>query len=149
MLFVLLLQTLIEPILVDGHTQPLEVQFPNSKCETRSCSVSPGLEMLNNSTYSCPMENIWYLGGFPPGSANASQIAGCKSNCSILDTDVACCKGEFNLPSTCKTDSSPALAEACPSAYSYAYSDQNRNVVSQCCSNLLMTITFCPSASID
>jgi hypothetical protein len=143
-------RTLIELILVDGHTQPLEVQFPESaNCDTRSCFAPPELGMVNNFTYKCPIENTWYLGGFPSGSANASQVAGCKSNCSILDTDAACCKGDFNLPSTCNLDSSPALAEACPRAYSYAYSDQDRSVVSQCCSESLMTVTFCPSTRIE
>jgi len=103
---------------------------------------------VNSSTPRCPMENTWFVGGFPSDTANASQIAGCKSNCSIWDTDAACCKGEFNLPSTCKSDSSPALADACPDAYSYAYSDQSRNVVSQCCTKFSMKITFCPSTSI-
>jgi hypothetical protein len=66
------LRKLIETILVDGHTQPLEVQFPGSECDARRCLAPPELGTVNNSTLKCPVENIWFIGGSPSGSANAS-----------------------------------------------------------------------------
>ncbi|KAF2221243.1 hypothetical protein BDZ85DRAFT_266503 [Elsinoe ampelina] len=46
----------------------------------------------------------------------------CLSNCTLLGTDEACCRGMFNDPTRCPA-SSPALKQACPRAYSYAYDD--------------------------
>ena len=134
---------------VDGHTQPIKVAFPGmSQCQPRSCLKPPTLG-CQDRTIQCPLENIWYLGGETPSQSsniNALQIVGCKSNCNVLNTNEACCKGNYSQPSVCSTDSKPALARACPDAYSYAYSDQARNVVSHCSltKESLMKVTFCP-----
>lgn len=128
----------------------MKVVFPGMpQCRSRSCLKQPSLGCQDHKIQ-CPPQNLWYLNGESPSQlskVDASQIVGCKSNCSVLNTDEACCKGNYSQPSVCNTDSNPALAQACPEAYSYAYSDQARSVVSQCFLNpeSLMKVTFCPS----
>lgn len=46
----------------------------------------------------------------------------CLSNCTLLDSDEACCRGLFDEPGICRNHS-PALKVACPQSYSYAYDD--------------------------
>ena len=142
-------------VAVDAHSQPLSITFPGSEqCQSRSCPVPAWLGLVGSEelpTAICPSDNIWLKGGksLPPSRImNMSQVAGCLSNCTLLGTDAACCTGNYSSPSVCRLDPNPVLAQACPEAYSYAYSDGQRDVLSTCSFDNgrkpRMTVTFCP-----
>ena len=128
----------------------MEITFPGlPQCKARACFVSAALES-NQSAVGCPSSNLWFKEGKstkPDPNTNLKQIAGCLSNCSTLGTDAACCRGKFADPFTCR-DPNPAFARACPQAYSFAFSERDRNVLVTCAlneRNSSMIITFCPT----
>jgi hypothetical protein len=58
----------------------------------------------------------------------SGRIVACKSACEAFNTDQFCCRGAFNIPTTCKPANWPVdyanyFKSNCPYAYSYAYDD--------------------------
>lgn len=132
----------------------MQIAFPGtSACQSRVCPVPPWLGSTN-STLKCPAPNLWLRDGkkFSPNeTTDYTQVAGCLSNCTLYNTDYACCRGQYASPTTC-TASSPALELACPEAYTYAFDDsvfyQTGNVLQSCVLNSTqsyMEVTFCCS----
>jgi hypothetical protein len=100
---------------VDGLTNSFRVDFTNN--------AFPPIVVRPPSGWQCPernkpprnMENL--LSFLPQGQA-------CVSNCSLLNTDQACCRNAYNTSETCGENSSPAIKIAAQEAYSFAYDDE-------------------------
>lgn len=88
-----------------------------TSCQTLSCSPPP--------EWTCPeanqVRNAYPSGVYSQPFLRPDQI--CISNCSLLNTDLACCKAPYDNAQTCPA-SNPALKNACPSSYSYAFDDK-------------------------
>jgi hypothetical protein len=69
------------------------------------------------------------------------KVSGCKSACTMYNTDELCCTGAHNDPDVCKANTFTHQVEAaCPHAYSYAYDDAT-SVFS--CNSQKYIVTFC------
>lgn len=118
--------------LVDGMTKPVQVSLPSTNCKSLGC-----VKKVEN--FACPVQNRWHD---PSGT-----LLGCKSNCSVWNTPKTCCTGQYNTTESCTVDSNPLFASVCPEAYSYAYSEIQRQVVLQICEEQFdnMLVKFCPT----
>lgn len=144
---------------VDAHSHPVSLTFPGSDhCKPRSCTAPAWLGLDKTGEipkYMCPPANVRLINdeSLPPSSLlKLPHFAGCLSNCSLLGTDAACCKGNYSSLSVCSLDPNPALAQACPEAYSYAFSNAHRSVLTTCKfdngTKHEMTMTFCPETQV-
>ncbi|EXB75913.1 hypothetical protein L484_022590 [Morus notabilis] len=74
---------------------------------------------------------------------DGSEVVGCKSACTVFNTDRYCCRNAYGTAKTCPpTDYSRFFEKRCPLAYSYAYDDKNSTFT--CFSRPDYLITFCP-----
>lgn len=72
------------------------------------------------------------------------KIVACYSECTVTQSDLACCKNANDKPETCPaTESSKIFKSVCPQAYSYAYDDLTSTFT---CATTGYTIVFCPPA---
>jgi hypothetical protein len=121
-------ETYYDISLVNGFNSPMTVKPTDKtgsgkKCTTSSCTTLP----------SCPS-------GFETHDDNG-KVSGCKSACSMYNTDELCCNGAYNDPDVCKANSYTEQVEAaCPDVYSYAYDDNTSVFI---CESQQYTVTFC------
>lgn len=101
---------------VDGLTNSLQVDF--FEAEFPSITARPPKD------WRCPEPNRY------PVSQHSHDVfsflapnQACVSNCSLLNTDEACCRNAHNARETCSKDPSPGIKEAAQEAYSFAYDD--------------------------
>lgn len=111
----------IDASLVDGYSSSVIIDM---EAVTTAFPQPRSIVAKASTGWKCPLKNrMMALGESPtqpPPFLPASQA--CLSNCTLLDTDEACCRGQFNKPETC-ADHNPAFSDGIPEAYSYAYSD--------------------------
>ncbi|KAF5288431.1 hypothetical protein FQR65_LT02083 [Abscondita terminalis] len=75
-----------------------------------------------NVLATCP-QDLKQIGG------NGNDVVACYSSCMKYNSDVYCCRGQYNSPQTCRPDVMPQPNSAqyfkqhCPQYYSYAYDD--------------------------
>ncbi|CAO3612478.1 unnamed protein product [Cunninghamella echinulata] len=111
---------------VDGYNMPISIkphEGGNGDCGKPACNKLP----------ECSEK-------FQVKDSNGKMI-GCKSACSALDTDEACCRGEYNSPDKCKsTNFATNVKNSCPDVYSYAYDDPTSTFT---CTATGYDVTFC------
>ncbi|KAK4874357.1 hypothetical protein RN001_013717 [Aquatica leii] len=80
--------------LVDGYNVLASISPQNGQgnCQTVSCSFN-----INNQ---CP-QDLKQIGG------NGNDVIACYSSCLKYNTDVYCCRGQYNSPQTCKPNVMP------------------------------------------
>ncbi|KAH8800804.1 PR5-like protein [Xylogone sp. PMI_703] len=127
--------------LVDAYTLGITATLQDPDCKAVSCSVPPFLDSIGDG-YLCPIDNIILRNSTPDPlcDSNSSQIIGCLSDCSLYDSDQACCRGQFSDPKICPP-SSQWFKAACPHAYSYAY-DENASFTCSQPVQAIIDITF-------
>lgn len=106
---------------VDALTSNAFVSYSGECCGERETPVPINVTVPDH--WQCPMGNRFekeIASGAPQPLLHQSQA--CLSNCSVLQTDLACCKGKYNTPDTC-ANTNPDLVLAAPEAYTYAYDD--------------------------
>ena len=117
--------------------------IPNPECSNVSCIAPPYLGITDKNYLQCPSKNLVFFNSTSDPSntiANVQQVIGCKSDCSVFETDEACCMGQFDTSAACPS-TNPWFKSACPNAYSYAFDD----AVTRFCSDIdEIEITFCP-----
>ncbi|KEQ57535.1 uncharacterized protein M437DRAFT_70724 [Aureobasidium melanogenum CBS 110374] len=113
---------------IDAVSNGFKVEMDAKNCSTVGppTKVSPTCDPLVCSIppdWTCPVENRFGQDsskGYPPTYLDAAQS--CLSNCTLFQTDEACCKNANNTTQTC-TNQNPALRDMCENAYSYAFDD--------------------------
>ncbi|KAM0714688.1 hypothetical protein Q7P37_009705 [Cladosporium fusiforme] len=125
-------QYYIDLSLVDALTSTAQVQFPDTDL--------PPITLEPSKDWNCPeLNRISSLDPKDVPTYFLPESQACLSNCSLLDTKEACCPPPYN-ENNC-TNANPALVEAGPEAYTFAY-DDNRP--------LAKIVTFlCSRASSD
>lgn len=118
--------------LVDGWNLPMVIEpvkkialeyGDDTLCATTSCSTLP----------SCPAGWETY--------DTKGNVSGCKSACTMYNTDEFCCTGPYLNAATCKANQySKAVKAVCPDVYSYAYDDYTSAFM---CTSFAYTVTFC------
>ena len=120
-------------------------------CPKYSCDAPPYLG-IEQGRYLCPRPNLWLKSGesaFASQSIDAGQILGCKSNCSVYNTQQYCCKDQYNYPEVCPS-SNPMFNQVCPQVYTYAYADYTGHPLGYCSfgqANATLSVTFCPQSN--
>lgn len=110
---------------VDGYNMPISIKANggSGKCGNPTCNQLP----------TCSEQF--------QVKDSSGKVIGCKSACAALDTDEACCRGEYNSPDKCKSSqTADAVKSACPDVYSYAYDDPSSTFT---CAASGYTVTFC------
>ncbi|KAL1222942.1 PR5-like receptor kinase [Cardamine amara subsp. amara] len=114
-----------------GYNLPVRVspsQSTSGTCMSSGCMVD-----LDKT---CP-DNLKKFSG---GNLNA-----CSSACQKSGSSEDCCTGSFKSKQTCKPSQYVQNFErACPSAYTYAFGDNN--IIFTCSNTTNYVITFCPSS---
>lgn len=101
---------------VDGLTSSVKVEFQDNSF--------PDITLDPPAAWRCPQANRIGLAGTAEVPTNfLPEAQACLSNCSLLHTDSTCCPPPYT-PENC-TNANPALVEAGPEAYTYAYDDQS------------------------
>ncbi|CAO3645492.1 unnamed protein product [Mucor hiemalis] len=118
--------------LVDGWNLPMVITPVNkialehgdaSLCATTSCTTLP----------ECPAGWETY--------DTEGKVSGCKSACTMYNTDEYCCTGAFYDPKVCKANQfTEAVKAVCPDVYSYAFDDYTSAFM---CTSFAYTVTFC------
>lgn len=114
---------------VDGFNVPVSVvpQGGTGDCKESTCPADINAD--------CPAQ---FQVKAPDGG-----VIGCKSACTLFNTDQYCCRKPYDTAETCPpTEYSRFFEEKCPQAYSYAYDDKNSTFT--CFSRPDYLITFCP-----
>jgi hypothetical protein len=101
---------------VDGLTSSLRVKFLDDRFPSITVRPPKDWQCPKQNRYPQPTDTHNIMSFLPPNQA-------CVSNCSLLNTDEACCRNANNTRETCSRDSSPAIKAAAQEAYSFAYDD--------------------------
>ncbi|GAQ87772.1 Pathogenesis-related thaumatin superfamily protein [Klebsormidium nitens] len=112
---------------VDGFNLQIQIKPSKSSCPTIGCVA----DLVNNGACPAVLQK----------KDASGKVVGCYSACSAPamttspDRPKYCCTGNYSLPGPCQAvhpdQFSSVLKTACPTAYSYAY-DENNNSLSQC-----------------
>ncbi len=141
--------------LVDGHTRPVRMSFPDFSvpgkrdCSSRECLAPADLGRRADGSVRCPPRNRWAM---PPGKPlptigiadnNRRPIMACLSDCTVNRDERSCCTGKFNSPTECPP-TSLFFREVCPEAFSFAYHDSENRQCNRKTASLMMLVEFCP-----
>ena len=115
---------------IDAATYWVEVRSPTS--DTGECTqVHNGTESSCQNIickapteWQCPAQNRFDFNenGEYLSHSYLDANQSCVSNCTLLQTDEACCRGEYASPEACPNPN-PELKKACGEGYSYAFDD--------------------------
>lgn len=113
--------------IIDALTYPVEIIPPSGGCTQILNGAQSGCGNIDCSppqNWSCPSQNRFDYEnqGMYLSHSYLSADQSCISNCTLLETDEACCSGAFASADVCQ-NANPALKSACPQAYSYAFDD--------------------------
>ena len=111
-------------------------------CRSLSCNVPPYLGVSEGASL-CKGDNLWLQDGESQPTVDPSNVLGCKSNCSVYNTPMACCTGDFQDRTLCP-NSNPAFLSVCPSVYTYAYADSTAVTCQLGSNNATLQVAFCP-----
>jgi hypothetical protein len=136
---------------IDGVSNGFKVTMSAKTCSTigPTSKASPNCAPLVCSVpsdWQCPMANRFdqdLSKNYPPTYLDALQS--CVSNCTLYDSDEACCKHANGSEQTC-TNQNLAIRDMCEDAYSYAYDDKRASYVYQLTldEDTVIDITACP-----
>lgn len=119
---------------IDEEAQTIWTDISNVDAFSNTWTIVPpaGCKNVSNGTscrpigcslpsdWECPFDNqVGKVGR----AKDLRDLQTCLSNCTLHDTDEACCRGPYSDPLVCRNHN-PALKAACPQAYSYAFDDQ-------------------------
>lgn len=114
---------------VDGYNLPMVVEPSSSEttgdhmCTASSCTTLPD----------CPSGWETY--------DDTGNVSGCKSACTMFNTDEYCCTGDYNGQDLCQANQySEKVKDVCPDVYSYAYDDATSVYT---CQTRSFTVTIC------
>ena len=118
--------------LVDGWNLPMVIE------PTQKIALEHGDETL------CAPTSCSKLPDCPAGFEtydSAGNISGCKSACTMFNTDELCCTGAYLDANVCKPNNyTEAIKSVCPDVYSYAFDDYTSAYM---CTSFSYTVTFC------